>query len=156
DFPGAVATTINGGPNPQGTSVGTETDAAGLVHGFTLSRNGTFNVFDPPGSVATTPNFISPQGTIVGGYVDAGGVSHGFILDGGNYTFFYAPGAAGTQLTGINPSGTIVGFSCVNANCGARPFQSFSISKHGQYTAFDPPGATSDTASTINPAGEIV
>ena len=38
DFPGAIATTLNGGPNPQGTSVGTETDAAGVIHGFTLSR----------------------------------------------------------------------------------------------------------------------
>ena len=101
---------------------GTETDASGVVHGFTLSRNGSFNVSDPPGSTATTPNFISPQGTIVGGYVDAAGVSHGFILSGGQYTTLDFPGAAGTQLTGINPSGEISGFPCVVASCASPSF----------------------------------
>lgn len=37
DFPGATATTLNGGPNPQGTSVGSSTDTAGRTHGFTLT-----------------------------------------------------------------------------------------------------------------------
>src|ERR1700757_2605920 len=73
DYPGAVATTLNGGPDPQGTSVGTYTDTVGVTHGFTLNKHGVFTPFDPPGSTATTPNFISPQGTIVGGYLDAAG-----------------------------------------------------------------------------------
>ena len=67
DFPGAIATTLNGGPNPQGTSVGSWTDAAGVTHGFALTKKGVFTSFDPPGSTLTTPNFISPQGVIVGG-----------------------------------------------------------------------------------------
>src|SRR5215469_7908963 len=85
DYPGATATTLNGGPNPQGTSVGTYTDTAGVTHGFTLTRAGVSTAFYPPGSTATTPNLISPQGTIVGAYVDASGVSHGFILSAGQY-----------------------------------------------------------------------
>ena len=156
DYPGAVATTLNGGPDPQGTSVGTYTDTVGVTHGFTLNKHGVFTPFDPPGSTATTPNFISPQGTIVGGYLDAAGVSHGFVLSGGAYRNVDFPGAAGTVLTGLNPSGEMVGFSCVDPACVNKPFQSFTVSKQGQFTLFNPPGATSSQASTVNPAGAIV
>jgi hypothetical protein len=111
DFPGAAATSLNGGPNPQGTSVGSWTDPGGVTHGFTLTKKGVFTSFDPPGSTLTTPNFISPQGTIVGAYNDSGNVSHGFILNGGKYTTLDFPGAAGTTLSGLNPSGELSGFS---------------------------------------------
>ena len=80
DYPGATATTLNGGPDPQGTAVGSWTDASGVTHGFTLTKKGVFTSFDPPGSTGTTPNFITPQGDIVGGYLDSAGASHGFIL----------------------------------------------------------------------------
>lgn len=159
DYPGAVSTTLNGGPNPQGTAVGSETDSAGLTHGFTL-RGGVFTTFDPPGSTLTTPNFISPQGTIVGAYNDAGGVSHGFVLSNRQYTIFNAPGANGTALTGLNPSGEMTGFSCSDPACGstgnASTNHSFVVSKKGVLTTFDPPGAVSATASTVNPSGTIV
>src|ERR1700761_7684763 len=95
DFPGATATTLNGGPNPEGTNIGSYTDTSGVTHGFTLKK-GVFTSFDPPGSPFTTPNWITPQGVIVGQYLDSSGVSHGFILDGGNYTTVDFPGAAGT------------------------------------------------------------
>ena len=109
DFPGATATTLNGGPNPQGTSVGGYTlTAGGALHGFTL-RNGVFTAFDPPGSTFTTVNFINPRGDIVGAYVDAGGVSHGFVLSGGTYTTVDYPGATGTALSSVNPSGEMSG-----------------------------------------------
>ncbi len=85
DFPGATATTLSGGPNPEGASVGTYTDTAGVTHGFVLSKKGIFASFDVPGSTATTPNLIDPQGAIVGSYLDASNVSHGFILQGGNF-----------------------------------------------------------------------
>ena len=84
DYPGATATTLNGGPDPQGTAVGSWTDTGGVTHGFTLTKKGVFTSFDPPGSTLTTPNFISPQKIIVGGYNDSGNVAHGFILDGEN------------------------------------------------------------------------
>ena len=156
DYPGAAATLLTGGPNPQGTSVGFYTDTAGVNHGFTLNSGGVFTSFDPPGSTGTTPNYIDPQGTIVGGYLDASGVSHGFLLSGGQYTTIDFPGAAGTQLTGRNPSGEITGFSCTDPACVTPPFQSFTRSAQGVFNGFNPPGATSSTASTVNPAGAIV
>ncbi|HZP23889.1 MAG TPA: hypothetical protein VFB04_10605, partial [Terriglobales bacterium] len=155
DYPGAATTTLNGGPNPQGTSVGSFTDAAGVTHGFTLDRHGVFTAFDPPGATATTPNYITPQGTIVGGYLDASGVSHGFVLSGGNYTTIDFPGAAGSQLTGLNPSGEYTGFTCSDPGCTSS-LQSFTLSKQGVFTTFNPPGAATSQASTINPSGAIV
>jgi len=160
DYPGAAATTLNGGPNPQGTAVGGWTDSGGVTHGFTLSSHGVFASFDPPGSTLTTPNFISPQGTIVGGYNDAGGVSHGFVLSDGQYTIVNFAGANGTELTGLNPSGEMTGFSCSDPACGSTgnpsTNHSFTVSKKGVFTSFDPPGAVSSTASTVNPSGAIV
>ena len=160
DYPGATATTLNGGPNPQGTSVGSYTDTSGVIHGFTLTAKGVLTSFDPPGSTLTTPNFISPQGVIVGGYNDASSVSHGFILDGGKYTTLDFPGAAGTNLTGLNPSGEMSGFYCSDFACGTTGNSSinhsFTVSKKGAFTSFDPPGAISSTASTVSPSGAVV
>src|ERR1700748_299958 len=115
DFPGADFTFLNGGPNPEGTSVGFY-GASGVIHGFTVKK-GVFTSFDPPGSTATLPAWISPQGVIVGSYVDSGGTVHGFILDGGNYTTVDFPGAAGTSLSGLSPSGEMAGSSCEVADC---------------------------------------
>ena len=160
DFPGAIATTLNGGPDPQGTSVGSWTDTGGITHGFTLSRSGVFTSFDPPGSTLTTPNFISPQRVIVGGYNDSANVAHGFVLKNGQYTTQDFPGAAGTNLTGFNPSGEMSGFYCSDPACGttgsSTTNHSFVVSKRGVFTSFDPPGAVSSTASTVNPSGAIV
>jgi hypothetical protein len=160
DFPGAIATTLNGGPNPQGTSVGSYTDTSGVIHGFTLTKGDVFTPFDPPGSRLTIPNFISPLGEIVGVYLDASGVSHGFILAGGKYTTIDFSGAAGTTLTGLNPSGEMSGFSCSDPACGntGSPsiFHSFVRSTAGVFTIFDPPGAISSTASTVSPTGAVV
>jgi hypothetical protein len=156
DYPGAVVTTLNGGPNPQGTSVGSYTDTSNVTHGFTLTKKDVFTAFDPPGSTGTTPNFISPQGVIVGSYLDSAGTSHGFILDKGQYTTVDFAGAAGTVLTGLNPSGEMSGFSCVVASCASGTTHSFTVSKKGAFKSFDPPGAVSSTASTVNPAGAVV
>ena len=156
DFPGAITTTLNGGPNPQGTSVGTYTDVSNVTHGFTLTKKDVFTSFDPPGSTGTTPNFITPQGVIVGGYLDATGTSHGFILDNGQYPTVDFPGASSTVLTGRNPSGEMTGFSCVVASCASGTTHSFTVSKKGVFTSFDPPGAVSSTASTVNPSRAVV
>ena len=159
DFAGATATSLNGGPNPSGTSVGSYS-TSGVTHGFTLTKGGVFTPFDPPGSTLTIPNFISPQGDIVGNYLDASNVSHGFILEGKNYTTLDFAGAAGTTLTGLNPSGEISGFSCSDPACGntgaPSTNHSFVRSKKGVFTSFDPPGAISSTASTVNPSGAVV
>jgi hypothetical protein len=159
DFPGATATTLNGGPNPEGTNIGSYTDTSGITHGFVLKK-GVFTSFDPPGSTFTVPNFISPQGVIVGDYNDSGNVSHGFVLDRGKYTTLDFAGAAGTTLTGLNPSGELSGFYCSDPACGttgnSSTNHSFVVSKKGVFTTFDPPGAVSSTASTVNPSGAVV
>lgn len=160
DFPGATATFLLGGPNPQGTSVGNYIDTAGVFHGFTLDSRGAFTSFDPPASTLTTPNFISPEGIVVGAYNDTAGVSHGFVLDGGRYTTVDFPGATGTTLTGLNPSGDMAGFVCSDPACGTTGAtsinHSFVVSKAGKFVRFDPPGAVSSQASTIVPSGAVV
>lgn len=160
DFPGAVLTELAGGPNPQGTSVGSWLDTTGVFHGFSLTAKGVFATFDPPGSTSTFPGFISPQGVIVGFYLDSTFVSHGFILEGGKYTFVDVPGAAGAGLSGINPSDEMSGFTCSDPACGetglADTQHSFVKSKKGVITIFDPPGATRSSASTVNPSGAVV
>ena len=161
DFPGATGTSLNGGPNPEGMSVGSYIDTFGVFHGFSLTAKDVFTSFDPPGSTFTSPNFISPQGVIVGEYTDAAFVSHGFILDGGQYTFVNVPGAAGTGLSGINPSGEISGSTCSDPACGlfgaTNTQHSFVMSKKGVITIFDPPPpAISSSASVVNPSGTVV
>lgn len=162
DYPGALGTILNGGPNPQGTSVGSYTTDGVHFHGFTLNSGNAFTPFDPPDATSTTPNFIDPQGEIVGDYVDAAGNTHGFTLVGTTYTTVDYPGALFTALTGINPSGEMVGFySTASANplCNggtSGACHSFLISKKAVFTSFDPPGATSSQASTVNPSGAIV
>ena len=162
DFPGALATSLNGGPNPEGTSVGAYSLDGIHFHGFTFSSPNAFTPFDPPGSTSTTPNFIDPQGKIVGSYVDAAGVSHGFTLNGTTYTTVDFPGALFSVLTGLSPSGEMVGFysnASSNPVCNGGPTgacHSFQLSKKGAFTSFDPPGATSSQASTVNPSGAIV
>ena len=66
DFPGAISSFLSGGPNPQGTSVGTYVDTSNVTHGFVLTKKGVFTSFDVPGSTFTGPTFISPQGDIRG------------------------------------------------------------------------------------------
>ena len=155
DFPAAIATTLDGGPNPAGTNIGSYTDKSGVTHGFVLMK-GVFTSFDPPGSVATTPNWISPQGVIVGQYIDSSNVSHGFVLNAGRYTTVDFPGAAGTVLTSLSPNGEMSGFSCAVASCGVGPFHSFVESTEGAFKGFDPPGAISSLAVTVIPSGAVV
>jgi hypothetical protein len=159
DFAGAVSTTLNGGPNPQGTDIGSYTDTSGVTHGFTLKK-GVFTSFDPPGSTLTTPNWISPQGVIVGSYLDASGVSHGFTLNGSTYTTVNYPLATGTVLTSLNPSGEMSGYTCTDPACGtfgaANTTHSFLVPKKGVFSAtFDPPGAISSLAVTVIASGAV-
>ncbi|MGO9829714.1 MAG: hypothetical protein ACLPJH_06200 [Myxococcaceae bacterium] len=154
-YPAAVTTILNGGPNPEGTSVGGYTDTAGVTHGFKLTAEGKFTSFDPPGSAFTTPNFINVEGTIVGGYLDAEGISRGFVLKGEEYSTVDFPGAAGTILTGISPLGEISGEACDTALCNTTT-HSFVLSNKGVFRSFDPPGAISSSASTVSITGEVV
>jgi len=155
DFPGATATLLTGGPDLQGTFIGQET-TAGINHGFTLTAEGVFTAFDPPGSIFTIPNFLTPDGIIVGQFEDGSQVEHGFILYRGHYTIFNVPGAPATALSSLNPSGELTGFTClVDRTCENPPYESFIVSRQGQITQFNPFDAPSSFASVINPSGEV-
>jgi hypothetical protein len=164
DYPSACpgSTSINGGPNLEGTSVGTYLDAAtcSITHGFSVTAKGVFTTFDPPGSVNTVPDFINLQGAIVGEYLDSHSVAHGFILDRGEYKFVDVTGAAGTGLTGINDLGETSGSTCSDPACGItgnpNTTHSFVRSPKGVFTFFDPPGATSSSTSTVSLLGAVV
>ncbi len=160
DYPNAILSEINGGPNVEGTSVGSWEDASDVFHGFSVTANGVFKTFDPPGSVFTIPAFINYQGVIVGEYLDSNFVSHGFILGEGKYTVIDAPSAAGTTLSGISDLYELSGYTCTDPACGltgnSTTNQSFVISRLGDYTFFNPPGATSSGASTVSLLGAVV
>jgi hypothetical protein len=157
NYPGAIATSLNGGPNLEGTSVGSWTDTHGFTHGFTVTANGVFTSFDPPGSISTIPEFINLQGVIVGGYLDLAGTSHGFVLTGRRYTTVDYPGAPGTQLSSINDFGEMSGTYCSDAACdSSATLHSFVLSRSGVFTSFDPPGATGSIASTVSLLGVVV
>jgi hypothetical protein len=156
DFPGATATLLTGGPDAQGTLIGQET-TAGVNHGFTLTAQGVFAAFDPPGSIFTIPNFITPDGTIVGQYEDGSNVEHGFILHRGRYTIFDVPGAPASALSSLNPEGEMTGFTClVDRTCENPPYESFVVSRQGEITSFNPFGAPSSFASVVNLSGELI
>ena len=154
DYPGAVATYLNGGPNLQGDSVGSWQDATGTWHGFVLTNRSKFISFDPPGSISTYPSWITLQGYITGAYYDGNFILHGFILRNGKYTTVDYPGAAGTSLGGMNLLGESVGNYCVDTDCTVT--HSFKRSWKGEFTAFDPPNASESSALTINDFGDIV
>lgn len=156
NFPGATATLLIGGPNPQGTSVGIEiTD--GFQHGLIRTAGGEFTVIDPPGSTLTSPNYIDEQDVVVGNFLDSSGVTHGFILYRGHYTTFDVPGALATALSSIDPSGEMTGFTCLtDPTCETPPYESFTISRRGEITSFNPFDAPSSFASGVNPSGTVV
>ena len=156
DFPGATATLLSGGPDLQGTFIGQET-TAGINHGFTLTAEGVFTAFDPPGSIFTIPNFLTPDGIIVGQFEDASQVEHGFILYRGHYTIFNVPGAPATALSSLNPSGELTGFTClVDTTCENPPYESFIVTSQGRIISFNPFDAPSSFASVVNPSGTLV
>jgi hypothetical protein len=156
NFPGATATLLVGGPNPQGTSVGIEI-TAGVQHGIVVTAAGVFTVIDPPGSTLTAPNYITAEGLVVGNFEDANHVNHGFILNRGRYVTFDIPGALATVLSGANSSGEMTGFTCTSdPTCEAPPYESFTISSRGVVTRFNPFGAPSSFASGLNPQGIVV
>src|SRR5205085_4723489 len=70
---------------------------------------GTYTLFDVPGSLATYATGINSAGDVVGYYVDSSGNFNGFVLSAGSYTTITYPGATVTHLFGINDNNQIVG-----------------------------------------------
>lgn len=134
---------------------------------------GTFTVFDPPGSLATTPseNAINPAGQIAGYYLtDSGSCSatnsaecvvHAFLRNpDGTIIPFDVPGAGsgldqGTVAADINPAGQIVGFY-VDGTPEQRRFHGFLRNPGDSIITFDVPGSPDTEPQAINPRGQIV
>src|SRR5215472_14208220 len=103
------------GINPAGTIVGEFSPPVSPPdftpsHGFLRARNGTFTVFDPPGSQSTVPSAINPAGTVTGGFSGSTGGNHGFLrAPNGTFTTFDPLGSTDTFPFAINPAGTVTG-----------------------------------------------
>jgi len=92
--------------NPAGAITGTV--LTGPAAGYLQSPNGTFTVFNPPGSTFTVPIAINPSGAITGFY--ASDSVHGFLRAAdGTITTFDPPGSTFTFAAAINPKGEVAG-----------------------------------------------
>ena len=107
DVPGSFGTAPSG-INPSGEIVGAYFDAAGMVHGFLLSK-GVFTPIEVPGATGTDAFGVNPAGEIVGIYFDSSFELHGFLFSKGVFTTIDVPGAYLTIATMINPAREILG-----------------------------------------------
>jgi hypothetical protein len=78
--------------------------------GWFRDTDGTFTIFNPPGSISTNPGRINDAAQSVGGFGDATGF-HGYLYSGGSFTIIDVPGSTETGTFGINDSGQIVGIT---------------------------------------------
>jgi hypothetical protein len=101
--------------------------AIATTGGFVRSPQGIFTLFNPPGTIVTSPRSVFPldrgslsapqqlsinqAGDIAGSYTDAAGVQHGFVRNPyGTITSFDPPRGGQTTATSINDSGLIAGY----------------------------------------------
>jgi hypothetical protein len=80
-------------------------------HGFVRFPSGNIVVFDPSGSIATTPKGINKLNIVVGRYYDSGLVLHGFVyvMKTGQTIQYDHPAGTQTSLNGINDKNIIAG-----------------------------------------------
>lgn len=180
DYPGAIYTSVDGGPNPQGDVVGSYIDKANQIHGFVRSRSGVFTIIDYPGALHTQlSGWVDARGDIVGHYTDQANKTHGFLLlkrvagqdrqgpdsvrfydarsradtrsgTWGTFTTIDYPNATYTALTGINNSGVMIGTYCMAGYCGAF------LDNDGVFATITNPGAVITGGATISDSGSTV
>jgi uncharacterized membrane protein len=90
-----------------------------MTHSFLRASDGTYTVFDPPGtgSKGSSATGINANGVVVGNYTDSNLVSHGYIRKtDGSFTTIDDPNAPltgifalGTYINHVNAAGAIVG-----------------------------------------------
>ena len=151
DYPGAIYTSVNGGPSPNGDLVGIYEDTHFKVHGFVMTADGTFSSIDYPNAISTQINgWVDPKGEIVGQFSDSSSHTHGFTLYKGTFTQVDYPNAYYTALNGVNPQGNIIGTFCVTGHCGV-----FTLDKKAAFHEVTVSGATLGSGATISPTGAI-
>ena len=97
-----------------GAVTGSFTDANSVVHGYVRAPDGTFTIFDVPGSVSTGAVSINDKGTVVGSYATptpSGPYSFHIFLRAANGTFttFDAPVQSFVLSSGISSSNAVAG-----------------------------------------------
>jgi len=102
------------GINSMGAVTGSFTDANSAVHGYVRAPDGTFTIFDVPGSVSTGAESINDRGTVVGSYATptpSGPYSFHIFLRAANGTFttFDAPVQSFVLSSGISSSNAVAG-----------------------------------------------
>jgi uncharacterized membrane protein len=143
------------GITPDGTIVGSYTGTDGFLgsHGYLRAPNGTFTVFDVPGSQGSFANAINPAGAVTGGFFGSTVASHAFLrAPNGTFTTFDPLGSTSTGAGAINPAGMVTG----NFIDVTGVSHGFLRTSDGTITAFDPVGSTGTFVAGINPAGTIV
>jgi len=135
--------TFTDGINPEGAIALGFSDASGMFHAAVRAPDGTFTVFDPPGSVFTDNSGINPAGTVTSFYAESGSAYHGYVrAPDGAFTLFDVSGAGtapfqGTEPFNINASGAITGAFVDSAGVN----HGFLRAADGCLTKFDVPGA---------------
>jgi len=102
------------GINSMGAVTGSFTDANSVVHGYVRAPDGTFTIFDVPGSVSTGAGSINDKGTVVGGYATptpSGPYNfHVFLRAAdGTFTTFDAPVQSFALSSGVSSSNAVAG-----------------------------------------------
>jgi probable HAF family extracellular repeat protein len=150
--PGSPNGTFAVGIDQHGVVVGDYRARNGDSHGFLFSA-GSFTSFDPPGSGATVPDFITDEG-VAGGEFYTGGneppYTVGFTMAGGTVTNFEYPGGYYNNVVGIGPAGEVAGTWIDSvANHGF-------IALGGTYYDIDVPGSTNTVLTGVNQNGWLV
>ena len=105
-----------------------------------LTRHAMIDVFDPPGSVYTTPTSINSTGAIAGLYTDSSDLVHGFLRDpDGSIISFDPAGSTYTAAVSINKDAAIAGFWYDSRS----DIHGFVRAADGTITTFDVAGAAS-------------
>jgi hypothetical protein len=147
DVPGASAK-AGEGTMPQGINLSgdiagyyfTGSSADSVRHGFLRHAAGSFDSFDPPGSISTVAQSLNDSGEIVGNYV-RDDVAHGFLREkDGNFVTVDPPGSANTAPLSISAAGEITGYYADDNEA----LHGFLRRKDGSIIEFDAPGASTN------------
>jgi hypothetical protein len=126
---GCVSQALPDSINAAGTIAGWYMNSCYNTPGvFTMSPDGIFSVFQPPGALVASPVFngtgphsisIDVAGDITGSYTDTAQVQHGFVRNPyGTLTSFDPPEGKQTTTTSISDEGVITGWYQYNAGGG--------------------------------------
>jgi hypothetical protein len=111
---GTIATCIS----TDGTVVGSVFDSSQVTHSFVRAPDGTYTIFDPPGTglMWSAAFSINSNGVIAGSFTDSNSIGHGYLRNvDGTFTIIDDPNSTqvpilgGTNITGFNDAGVVVG-----------------------------------------------